>query len=115
MLHRKEAGEDGGPDEAAWIEAAAAAKPELLHLQGGGARYMFHGPHEAVLQGGGDAASMARPYNQRPARQRAQRRHARAQARRHEQARRLGGHQSERLAKTAGRELGSGKLRHWRV
>ena len=77
----EEAGEDGGRDEAARLEAAATRQVELLHVQGGGARG-GSGMVCRVLRSGSNVASMTWAEGDgRPARQRAERRHARAQAR----------------------------------
>ena len=79
----EEAGEDGGPDEAVRIEAAATRQVELLHVHGGHARGRSGAAQMAcrVRQRSGGAASMtwAEGYG-RLARQ-LERRRARAEAR----------------------------------
>jgi len=82
----EEAGEDGGPDEAARLEAAATPwQVELLHVHGAGARGasgMVCRVQAVLWRSGGDVASMTCAEGHgRPARQRVERRHARAQAR----------------------------------
>ena len=74
----EEAGEYGGCDEAARLEAAATRQVELLHVHGSGARGVVCRVR-AVLERSGDVASMTWAEGDgRPALQRAERRHARA-------------------------------------
>jgi hypothetical protein len=96
----EEAGEYGGCDEAARLEAAATRQVELLHVHGSGARGVVCRVR-AVLERSGDVASMTWAEGDgRPALQRAERRHARAQAR-YEHAR-LAEHPCGRLGGAGG-------------